>query len=116
MFIDWRYFVIRLPAMQEIEETNNLVPESHEVNRAVTHSYQVNRAAKRYTAIQPSLRGEPLHNSLRVTQNSTSSRWAVTYKNFVAYSITASNPVHSANRRFRPVPGSSTNGGLKRWA
>lgn len=49
----------------------------------VTHSYQVNRVAKRYADSQPSLRGEPLHNSLRVTQNSTSSRGPVTYKNFV---------------------------------
>lgn len=51
--------------------------------KVVTHSYQVNRIAKRYADSQPSLRGEPLHNSLRVTQNSTSSRGPVTYKNFV---------------------------------
>ncbi len=75
--------VIRPPQIEVFEETNNLVPESHEVNRVVTHSYQVNRAAKRYADSQTSLRVEPLHNSLRVTQNSTSSRGPVTYKNFV---------------------------------
>ncbi|CDN03838.1 MULTISPECIES: hypothetical protein [Klebsiella pneumoniae complex] len=51
--------------------------------KVVTHSYQVNRIAKRYADSQTSLRVEPLHNSLRVTQNSTSSRGPVTYKNFV---------------------------------
>lgn len=54
--------------------------------KVVTHSYQVNRIAKRYADSQNSLRGEPLHNSLRVMQNSPFLRGAV-------HSITESNPV-----------------------
>lgn len=54
--------------------------------KVVTHSYQVNRIAKRYADSQPSLRGEPLHNALRVAQNNPSLRGAV-------HSITESNPV-----------------------
>lgn len=54
--------------------------------KVVTHSYQVNRIAKRYADSQPSLRGEPLHNSLKVAQNRPFLRGAV-------HSITGSNPV-----------------------
>lgn len=54
--------------------------------RVVPQSHQVNRIAKRYADSQPSLRGEPLHNSLIVAQNRPFLRGAV-------HSITGSNPV-----------------------
>lgn len=54
--------------------------------RVVPQSHEVNRIAKRYADSQNSLRGEPLHNSLRVMQNSPFLRGAV-------HSITESNPV-----------------------
>ncbi|HHG1834198.1 TPA: host cell division inhibitor Icd-like protein [Klebsiella pneumoniae] len=54
--------------------------------RVVPQSHEVNRIAKRYADSQPSLRGEPLHNSLKVAQNRPFLRGAV-------HSITGSNPV-----------------------
>lgn len=67
--------------LQDAGHESDLVYE-----RVVPHSYQVNRIAKRYADSQNSLRGEPLHNSLRVMQNSPFLRGAV-------HSITESNPV-----------------------
>lgn len=67
--------------LQDAGHESDLVYE-----RVVPHSHQVNRIAKRYADSQNSLRGEPLHNSLRVMQNSPFLRGAV-------HSITESNPV-----------------------
>lgn len=67
--------------LQDAGHESDLVYE-----RVVPHSHQVNRIAKRYADSQPSLRGEPLHNALRVAQNNPSLRGAV-------HSITESNPV-----------------------
>ncbi|MHB3926443.1 host cell division inhibitor Icd-like protein [Klebsiella pneumoniae] len=67
--------------LQDAGHESDLVYE-----RVVPHSHQVNRIAKRYADSQNSLRGEPLHNSLRVMQNSPFLRGAV-------HSITGSNPV-----------------------
>ncbi|VAS78838.1 Uncharacterised protein [Klebsiella pneumoniae] len=58
--------------------------------RVVTHSHQVNSIAKRYADSQNSLRGEPLHNSLRVMQNKPFLRGSVTYKNFVGQHLRGS--------------------------
>lgn len=67
--------------LQDAGHESDLVYE-----RVVPHSHQVNRIAKRYADSQPSLRGEPLHNSLIVAQNRPFLRGAV-------HSITESNPV-----------------------
>ena len=54
--------------------------------RVVTQSYEVNQLSLSESDNKPSLRGEPLHNSLRVAQNRPFLRGAV-------HSITGSNPV-----------------------
>lgn len=54
--------------------------------RVVTQSYEVNQLSLSESDNKPSLRGEPLHNSLRVAQNRPFLRGAV-------HSITESNPV-----------------------
>lgn len=52
-------------------QTADLQGSDHkpEVKTVVTESYQVNQSSLSESDSQPSLRGEPLRNSLRVTQN-----------------------------------------------
>ncbi|EIW8770995.1 TPA: hypothetical protein MHT89_04855 [Klebsiella pneumoniae] len=71
--------------------------------RVVPQSHEVNQLSLSESDIQPSLRGEPLCNPLRVMQNSPEIIGCVN-------GITEGNPVHSANG-ISPVLGSLANGG-----
>lgn len=73
-FLNYQY----VADLQDSGSTQDMAYE-----RVVTQSHEVNRLSLSESDNQPFLRGEPLHNSLRITQNSTSSRGPVTYKNFV---------------------------------
>ncbi|MGA6514552.1 hypothetical protein ACPEF8_14400 [Klebsiella sp. K796] len=83
--------------------------------RVVPQSNEVNRLYLSEPDSQPSLRGEPLHNSLRVTQNKPSLRGLVNYeilvvqkstcKNFVGHSANENSPVQAKKRAgFRILP------------
>ena len=81
--------------------------------RVVPQSHEVNRLYLSEPDSQPSLRGEPLHNSLRVTQNKPSLRGLVNYeilvvqkstcKNFVGHSANENSPVQ-AKKKGRILP------------
>ncbi|EPD3396948.1 Uncharacterised protein [Klebsiella quasipneumoniae] len=82
--------------------------------RVVPQSNEVNRLYLSEPDSQPSLRGEPLHNSLRVTQNKPSLRGLVNYeilvvqkstcKNFVGHSANENSPVQAKKKGRIPNP------------